>query len=298
MSIALLLIAHLGYNGVPASTAFQLVFWLILPDSRRLRTDPLRFPWWCLVPFVGWYQWQKRARAQQREREAATPPPGTGYFVTPTWLTHAILTGLVPSMPWPPLDLPTRQQDDTIRAWRRACLVLVDGKVRFAPVAHIGTFDADATAVCLLWFQSGTPGHAAPDQNCTCGFYAVTKERYRAELTAGYSTSVCTLDVDLFGRVIVHENGYRAERQRVLGVTLDPCAVDCDEATAAVLFAPVLGERPRLVCERHLPLFDGLRTEYPDVALLSVDEIAQHLGVEVRSEVRAARELDQREETK
>lgn len=52
-----------------------------------------------------------------------------------------------------------------------------------------------------------------PDEGCTCGFYART-EQDRPIPEPGY----VVLEVELYGRVIVGTNGYRAEKQRVLAV--------------------------------------------------------------------------------
>jgi hypothetical protein len=60
-----------------------------------------------------------------------------------------------------------------------------------------------------------------PEVSCVCGFYAVP-----ADLRPAYTgLSFVQLDVELAGRVVIHQTGYRAEWQRVLGVRVDSCRV-------------------------------------------------------------------------
>jgi hypothetical protein len=67
--------------------------------------------------------------------------------------------------------------------------------------------------------------HLAPSPGCSCGFYAVSRERLQ-EVSDWREGSV-VLKVALYGRVIRHQWGYRAERQRVLGVHLNPLCLFC-----------------------------------------------------------------------
>jgi hypothetical protein len=53
--------------------------------------------------------------------------------------------------------------------------------------------------------------HRAPDWKCSCGYYAVKKR----EDTVGYGMLA---EVDLYGTVIEHDVGYRAEFMRVLAL--------------------------------------------------------------------------------
>lgn len=106
----------------------------------------------------------------------------------------------------------------------RAAKLLPDG---FASVAQIHTFGRQEDAVCLVGTGGRTArtmrdqhrsGHSsyAPDPECTCGFYAVPADGrpYHQSL---WETSV-ELQVELRGRIIEHELGYRAQRQIVLEV--------------------------------------------------------------------------------
>lgn len=77
------------------------------------------------------------------------------------------------------------------------------------PFLHV-----DDTAGCWLGEISG---HSAPSPGCTCGFYAL---KYRPGPARAITEALA--EVELFGVVIEHENGYRAERQRILSLTLSP----------------------------------------------------------------------------
>jgi len=55
--------------------------------------------------------------------------------------------------------------------------------------------------------------HSAPDERCTCGFYAVKEFRSVPE---PYGCEVVLGKVAIAGKVIEHSHGYRAERARIL----------------------------------------------------------------------------------
>lgn len=105
----------------------------------------------------------------------------------------------------------------------------------FQPLTADGAYGIDETATCRPVFGTrshqflgeflGTRGghrvrggHRAPDPTCACGFYARKERR-----TPGRHT--VALRVALSGTVIVHEHGYRAQRQQVVAVEIprDPC---------------------------------------------------------------------------
>jgi hypothetical protein len=76
------------------------------------------------------------------------------------------------------------------------------------------------TAVCPMH------DHEAPQAGCTCGFYAVETDEELWRL-GSYEPELAVLDVDLAGRVIAHEHGYRASHQHVRRVTLANTCVRC-----------------------------------------------------------------------
>ncbi len=81
------------------------------------------------------------------------------------------------------------------------------------------------------WVRASCPAldegtHLAPDEGCSCGFYAMKTPDAVARFTAmtqvrtdadhtDVSNSVVFGRVDLAGKVIEHETGYRAERARI-----------------------------------------------------------------------------------
>jgi hypothetical protein len=128
----------------------------------------------------------------------------------------------------PPLDLPSRQQVDTIRAFKLAQLVTVDGGVKFQGAGSRVLYKGDDVASCerdKVGFFGGFSflgDHEVPDPRCTCGFYAVPHKHAKVVVADYQSGAFCRLEVELFGRVIKHERGYRAQRQRVLSVAVLP----------------------------------------------------------------------------
>jgi hypothetical protein len=80
------------------------------------------------------------------------------------------------------------------------------------------------------WASAHCPrsGHDAPDEDCTCGLYAAKDLDMALVLAAGVLTSTSPGDsmpataivgkVQLAGKVIEHDRGYRAERARVVEI--------------------------------------------------------------------------------
>lgn len=71
-------------------------------------------------------------------------------------------------------------------------------------------YGSDADAQC---FQ-GSP-HQPPAPDCSCGFYAFRDET-RARALAARGWKQVTMEVELSGRVLAYEHGYRAQHQRVV----------------------------------------------------------------------------------
>lgn len=137
--------------------------------------------------------------------------------------------------------------DVPIIAYKRCHLTWKPGGKFALQSAHTGTpivLDTDATCMKTdpygsflssygLSLSMGYPvpkpvPHDAPGLECTCGFYAVTN---REKVSDGYG--MVDLEVELSGRVIVHESGYRAQHQRVLRASLGGCFV-CGEPVTAI----------------------------------------------------------------
>jgi hypothetical protein len=117
------------------------------------------------------------------------------------------------------------------RAWR---YTMSEGGVRLWPFNVTaddllprneweGAWAAWVTASCLL---PRDPSHLAPDEDCTCGFYAVKRPEdvamftgaiiFHAAASRDKGDEEAVLGrVLLAGKVIEHETGYRAERARI-----------------------------------------------------------------------------------
>ena len=175
---------------------------------------------------------------------------------------------------------------EPIRAWKQARLVRSKGEWRFAGVGLTSaTYGVEGSAECRkgdgVWGfakggifstsasytftmpYSGTirlgtdpaqpkepePKHEAPHAECTCGFHAVAD---KPGWTYGGGAIHAILEVELFGRVIEHEHGYRAEKQRVLCATtrLDAIAAHCTAKKCEGLSKPAWFRRVHDGAER------------------------------------------------
>lgn len=72
--------------------------------------------------------------------------------------------------------------------------------------------------------------HSAPDPDCTCGWYALPLG-VRAP-TYDHDRNYVDVLVELSGRVIEHESGYRAQHQQVLEVCVGQCWCGNDDVVA------------------------------------------------------------------
>jgi len=111
--------------------------------------------------------------------------------------------------------------------------------------------------------------HAAPDAECTCGFYAVDNDDDLWRLGGG-DPELVVLDVELSGRVIEHQHGYRASDQRVRAVSIPRRCVRCGREAELLhkrRFGSVVPACPR--CARNP---------------LTLDDAADALGVPVSVE--------------
>lgn len=116
-----------------------------------------------------------------------------------------------------------------ILAYKVAGLVWLPNQgPKFAPLNQGGTYGADEDARCngnpygITFTFRAYPGatrteeHEAPALKCACGFYACTD---LSMLEGG----AAILEVELSGKVIVCERGYRAGHQRVIRAHLRGC---------------------------------------------------------------------------
>lgn len=176
--------------------------------------------------------------------------------------------------------LPYSKEDLPILAVRKAGLAMVNGKLEFMSVATDFTFGLDADAKCRF------SRHKAPEPECECGFYAAP-----ADKISHFGYEGVTLQVELSGRVIIADLGYRAEHQRVVGVLLPPCRMCGGEATGVWVEAA----SSRLSTWRHSPNMKidhrhksfcqpSHRYMYFEAERVSAARLQRELGVQVTIE--------------
>lgn len=95
--------------------------------------------------------------------------------------------------------------------------------------------------------SSANSRHRPPELRCSCGFYAVPLHR-----PSDFTSNANALDllVELRGRVLECDFGFRAQRQRVLEVRLAPCP--CGMDNDAVIMNALTGfvvEETHIECE-------------------------------------------------
>jgi hypothetical protein len=120
-----------------------------------------------------------------------------------------------------------------IAARKLARLGIEHGEVVLRPAFYrqLGpSYGVVAHATCPL------EGHDAPAAECSCGFYAVADDTQLWRLGAD-EPELAVLDVELAGRVIEHDHGYRASDQRVQSVRFHGSCVRCGRR------AEVFGQR-------------------------------------------------------
>lgn len=145
-------------------------------------------------------------------------------------------------------------------------------------VARLRTIIAPPGIAFLGWWSPLTFGvgdlarcykvatHVPPVPGCRCGFYA-WHEPAAALRSLDGSASVI-LDVELAGRVVVHEHGLVAARQRVRRVWVDAACHRDDAACRPAVAVTAHPARPRVLvsaCPAHLPA-DGPAWDLVDLA--------------------------------
>jgi hypothetical protein len=200
------------------------------------------------------------------DRPAWTPPPepeGSGACPDPQPELPDVpeLSALADGeLPWDVYATP-------ITGRKFARLVRQGDGVAFLPAffqSNSAPYGAVAGAVCEL----GEP-HRAPEPKCTCGFYAVDNDDDLWRLGGG-DPELIVLDIELAGRVIEHEHGYRASDQRVRGVALPRRCVRCGREAQLLHTRPFGADVPACTKCARRPV--------------TLAEASESLGVPVRFE--------------
>jgi hypothetical protein len=195
--------------------------------------------------------------------------------------------GMSAALEPPPVPaFPHEKRDEPIRALKAAYLIVRPDGIAFSPLnCSDGSrwYGPQAVAQC---FCAGTisslaasggyfPGslfgglsfgepHPHPGRDTSCGFYA-----WKLDAPFPWSAGTWLLEVDLYGRVVEHEQGYRAQKQRVLSISPVP-GVLCDEP--ARLVADMKTGRITAECDACPPF-----RRHP----LTLDRLRRLLNVEV-----------------
>lgn len=122
--------------------------------------------------------------------------------------------------------------DGPLVGLKYAAVVTVDGELRFcgttARSRHSRCYDTESVATC----QQGHD-HRPPAWSCTCGFYAHTTDRELEQSWGDLRRPYwARLVVELSGRVVEHERGWRASRQVVLEASWEDRCETCTERPA------------------------------------------------------------------
>lgn len=145
-------------------------------------------------------------------------------------------------------NVPERTSPDPIPGVKVAYPMIWADRVVFHALVFPRAYGVEADASCAMgsFYQTAGLEHGpVPRPGCTCGFYAWKPSHARRarperaipgrRLTAGEARkrsdhsvrSMCVLDVELLGKVMVFERGYRAQRQRVMSVSMGTQCVLC-----------------------------------------------------------------------
>ena len=262
-------------------------------------------------------RWDNRTIAQQaQEQSAKAKAKNQGKDPEVTKVTDSDGVTWLPSISYPTLtftpgasvlnwggrphvkeeDLPHREQIDTLRVFKLAKLVLANGIIRLQGVGTHAIYDVDAVAECHAGMDgmmivggdekvSEQVKHTAPELNCTCGFYGVP-HKHAKEVQSDYATSrYVRIEAELFGRIVKHERGYRAQRQRVMSISVPRKCRTLGAATGS--WATSSGGEVQ--CE-NTPL--GMRldggyivpscAEHAFGGVVPLPDVARQVGVQVR----------------
>lgn len=170
-----------------------------------------------------------------------TVSPG-GTFTTTTSFSGGMLS--MKTTESGDLHLPERDDDEPIGAFKAASLCLVPGVGLTLCSLNDGIpHERIAEAKCRY-----TSHDVIPALDCGCGFYAL-KDREEAQGGWGNPNNAL-LEVELGGRVLVCDNGYRAQWQRILRIELGGGCYYCGEEP--VTFALDQNDVPTARCGQHV----------------------------------------------
>lgn len=160
-------------------------------------------------------------------------------------------------------------RQDPVLGWKTLQVVpIADTYLLKGPVDLYGV---DATATCRGPDRFQHPDHPSPDWGCRCGFYAL------AERPEFYEYGIFLARVELFGTVIEGDRGWRASRQRVLGLQARPICPFGDRCSRPVGFLTDYGHLFP-VCAHHGHLYKDLYRRTP---LLTLADLSAAIGTEV-----------------
>jgi hypothetical protein len=129
------------------------------------------------------------------------------------------------------------------------------------------------TAVCF-WNDH----HSPPERRCGCGFYCFhSPDAARAMACEGQYRSTVILEVDLFGRFIRYEEGFRYSDQRILAVHLNRCR-GSKEIITPTRFGALLGD-PALIKAEATPSDRRSGPGVPDTLATAPEEDVSSLSV-------------------
>jgi hypothetical protein len=167
---------------------------------------------------------------------------------------------------------------EAVTAWRGWSLVEVDGELRLSSLTRpeVWTPRAPHAASCA---KGRTP---TPQRRCRCGVYAANSPEALAGLRSLPGGVVG--EVSLWGRVIEHGRGYRAETgyPARLGLVCSACLAEGSGRRADAVQRVPVGGRIRLIpwCANHAPATTHGSARSVESSLLSVyavDPLADEL---------------------
>lgn len=149
---------------------------------------------------------------------------------------------------------------------------------RFAGLSVGAPYTAHDRAHCFRERCPVDGNHPAPHPRGSCGFYGSTGDPLEWMLP-----EAALLDVELFGRVIRHERGWRAEGQRVLGARFVHGCAACLRPTAdpVLVTAPAPVDTGGLLVSPRCPRCARVWRAPTWGEVLEPAELAGLLGTEV-----------------